>query len=312
MGVTQRQVRTALARGELVRLRHGVYVAGNAVPRDAVLRHLLMAAAHQVAAPRLIACDETAALALGVPLRAGQEAARGPLRFAQQGGGGRAGQRDVRVRVRRADLPPEHVCETESGLVVTTPARTAVDIALGLLGAARRDSAGALIALDGAARMQLHSFGGSRWAYRQQGLRESARAELAAVAGAVGRGRRGRALEEVLSWVDVRHETPIESAGAAHFEEAGLPESIPQFEIRTEGGLFIADRYFLEFGVVVEFDGEVKYAGARATILEKEREWHLRDRGHEVVRCTGREILFRPARMVDRVERVLRVRGWRG
>lgn len=91
----------------------------------------------------------------------------------------------------------------------------------------------------------------------------------------------------------------------------------PQFHI-TEDGEFVArvDFYLPELGVVVEFDGAVKYDGAEgreALVREKAREDRIRRLGYGVVRITWSQ-LYRPELIRERVEAAAQVssRGRRG
>jgi hypothetical protein len=87
---------------------------------------------------------------------------------------------------------------------------------------------------------------------------------------------------------------------------------VPQAEIQLPSRVVAVDRLFAEFGVVAEFDGAVKYTGPESLIVEKEREWGLRDLGLLVVRWTGRELFARPHLVGERLGRALRGRGWVG
>lgn len=68
----------------------------------------------------------------------------------------------------------------------------------------------------------------------------------------------------------------------------GLPEPVPQAEIRDAEGGFVArvDFLFKEQRTVVEFDGLAKYAERSDLIREKAREDALRALGYSVVRIT--------------------------
>ena len=66
-GVSRRQLQTALTSGRITRLRHGVFIASDAVPEDPVAPHVLRALAEQVAAPGRVASHETAASSIRAP-----------------------------------------------------------------------------------------------------------------------------------------------------------------------------------------------------------------------------------------------------
>lgn len=85
---------------------------------------------------------------------------------------------------------------------------------------------------------------------------------------------------------------------------------LPQF-VGTDRGEFVArvDFYLPELGVVVEFDGAVKYEGAAgrdALVREKAREGRLRRLGYAVVRITWTQ-LFAPEQIREQVEAAARL-----
>ena len=143
-------LRTALAGGAVARLIDGVYVSTEALRTDPVGRHLQLALAHQVLRPRMIASHHTAALAWGLDLDDPAAMANSPAAFiAPQGEGWRSlSLTGARIAVRR--LPTAHRTAHPSELLVTTPARTAVDVA------STCDLPEALITLDSAARHRPH------------------------------------------------------------------------------------------------------------------------------------------------------------
>lgn len=112
----------------------------------------------------------------------------------------------------------------------------------------------------------------------------------------------GRAIE----FGDARAESVGESWLRVALADFGLPAPLPQAEIRDERGVFIArvDFLFTEYGVIVEFDGAVKYGGRDALIAEKLREDRLRDLGYQVVRVTWPD-LTDPADLLARLRRAI-------
>ncbi|MFG1911640.1 type IV toxin-antitoxin system AbiEi family antitoxin domain-containing protein [Kribbella sp. NPDC048928] len=83
---------------------------------------------------------------------------------------------------------------------------------------------------------------------------------------------------------------------------------LPQAEIRDEHGKLVGrvDFLFEQYGVIVEFDGAVKYAdgGPRALLAEKVREDHLRDLGYQVVRVSWPD-LSQPAVLLAKISRAI-------
>jgi len=107
---------------------------------------------------------------------------------------------------------------------------------------------------------------------------------------------------------DGRSESVGESRLRVLLADLGLPEPILQPEIRDAAGRLVARVDFLlaRWGVIVEFDGLLKYAGsgADALVAEKVREDRLRDLGYEVVRVTWAD-LAQPLELIARIRRAI-------
>ncbi|MDX2972868.1 type IV toxin-antitoxin system AbiEi family antitoxin domain-containing protein [Kribbella solani] len=107
---------------------------------------------------------------------------------------------------------------------------------------------------------------------------------------------------------DGRAESVGESQLRVLLADLGFPTVLPQAEIRDTSGRFVARVDFLleQFGVVVEFDGAVKYGdgGPNALFAEKVREDRLRDLGYQVVRVT-RADLTTPVPLALRIRRAI-------
>lgn len=91
---------------------------------------------------------------------------------------------------------------------------------------------------------------------------------------------------------------------------------VPQLRIVGEDGRFVArvDFYLPELGVVVEFDGRIKYEGhdgAAALAAEKQREDGIRALGYGMARLVWAD-LFHPARVRAAVEQAARTATRRG
>lgn len=116
--------------------------------------------------------------------------------------------------------------------------------------------------------------------------------ELAAVLGTV-RSNGNRDAAEMVHLADARSESPGESRARVIFGMVGLPAPELQVVITAQGVSYRVDFLFRDTGVIVEFDGAVKYAGAdgrAALVAEKRREDLLRSWGYEVVRLTWRDL----------------------
>jgi hypothetical protein len=99
-----------------------------------------------------------------------------------------------------------------------------------------------------------------------------------------------RTASRAVSFGDGDSESVGESRLRVLLADLGLPPPVLQAEIRDALGQLVGRVDFLlaEWGVIVEFDGALKYAGqsAAALVREKRREDALRDLGYEVVRST--------------------------
>ncbi|WP_132299301.1 type IV toxin-antitoxin system AbiEi family antitoxin domain-containing protein [Kribbella sp. VKM Ac-2568] len=127
---------------------------------------------------------------------------------------------------------------------------------------------------------------------------------LGLFAGRTGIGTAQRAA----SFGDARSESVGESRLRVLLADLGLPAPVLQAEIRDVGGRLVARVDFLleHWGVIVEFDGALKYAGVGAEVLiaEKAREDELRDLGYEVVRAVWAD-LAQPVELVARIRRAI-------
>ena len=197
----------------------------------------------------------------------------------------RSSRREADIHHHPGALPSGHAT-TCAGTAVTTPARTAVDIAR------NTNFARALAAVDSCLR------GGVR------------RDELIATMEFCASWPGARSASRAVSAGDGRAANPGESWSRAVLIEAGLEPTALQLEVRDAAGLVgFADFGWEDRMTLGEFDGRLKYAvplgadageAARVVWAEKRREDRLRARGFEVVRWTW-EDLFRPAQLVGRV-----------
>jgi hypothetical protein len=196
------------------------------------------------------------------------------------------GSRRDGVTVTPASVPSAHRT-TVQGLRALTKARLAVD-------ALRTEElAEALMVGDGALR-----------AGATKAEIESVLGDCAGWPGVVDARTRAALL-------DVRHESPLESASVAMFVERDLPLPEPQVEIWHEGRLLgRADFGWLEQRVLGEADGKTKYVDdLPGAPPPEERVWSQRlrqadfeDIGWEVTRWTDSERRLKP----DLVERRIR------
>lgn len=195
------------------------------------------------------------------------------------------------LHLHAAPLPPGDVTVIR-GIPVTTPARTAVDIAR----AATFDQG--VVVADAA--------------LRQTGTNRPALEEvLRASAGRHGVTRAAR----VVAFADGRAASPGESRSRVLFARNHLPVPVLQREVRDRDGMHVATVDFWWGGrrpVVGEFDGEVEYGRllrpgqdpGDVVVQEKIREDHLRELGLDVVRWTWQD-LADPQHLLARLRRRL-------
>jgi hypothetical protein len=232
LGIGQRALRDAVGEGRVRRVLRGVYVRSD-LPDTVDLR---AAAAGRALKPHCVVTDRTAAWIHGVDVFVHSEhevlpavescAIRWNARPRRDGVDGRT--RDLQAR----DVM------TISGVRVTTPLRTALDLGCNLH---RRDGFAALCLL-----MQRHSL--TEETLGREALRF--------------RRRRGVVqLRQLIPWADPRVESAREAWTLLAIRDAGLPSPEPQFWIEDDGVLvFRLDFAYPLHKVAIEYDG---------------RDWHL-------------------------------------
>jgi len=296
-GISDGMIRSQVARGQLIRVRQGVFIAAAHWPDGAAERHIVVARAEQALHPESVISHGSAATIWGLP-RPGFGAWHEESVSLTMTRGSRPHRPGARYH--RWALPPTQVVRDAAGYRVTTPARTAVDLAAGL---ALPES---LVLLDSAARLACAGFVSQvrRQDYRSPGLVVAARALLAEAADAVA----CRSIERAVELADPARESAIESLSAGHFQLAGLPRPRFQEPVRTPFGMFFPDCLWPEHRLIGEADGALKYAIQGAIVAEKQREQILRDQGWAFVRWLGKEIMITPEAVVERVARALDAR----
>jgi very-short-patch-repair endonuclease len=306
LGVTDTMIRWAVDTGTVTRLTHGVFVATAAVPADLIPRHLQLALALQLRNPSAIASHRTAALAWGFDLDDAPRAASSAISFIVPQGDRVRSKKHRGMTLAVRDLPVHHRTEHPSGLLVTTPARTAVDVA-SLSGAPE-----ALVTLDSAARLDLLTRVGERRlrdAYTNEQLVQASRAPLLEASRHAATLRTRRSLAEVVPLADPRRESANESLSYGHFLLAGLPLPELQVRIRTPEGDAFPDFLWAEAMVIGEADGAVKYTSADDLVREKRRQEALELMGFRVVRWMYSDVRQRPSAVVGRIAAALDARG---
>lgn len=278
LGWTRAQIAAAVSEGVLNRVRYGLYVAESIDP-PAIDAQVLSALTDQA-----VLSHQSAAQVHGlwVPRRDGLVHVTVP---------GEAERRDSGLRIHGSRLP-ESMVLTVGGLRVTSPARTAVDLARG------RSLEDAVVAVDGAA---VHLVGGEdRRAQIRAGALDAsrldrARADLWAAYRTVWSWPGTRVVRQALELVDIRSESPAESRSRVWALDAGLPAPEVGGEVvGASGRHYFGDLVWREQGVIGEVDGLGKYGVTadevrRALADERARQADLEDAGWRFVRWTARD-----------------------
>ena len=289
-GVTEREVRSAVRAGDWVRLRRGWFIgAGDLVAAEATgRRHTVdvLAVTGALARPTAVLSHATAARIWGLPVPAGSPAdvrLTDPDRW----------RRGPGYVMAHADLPDVDVT-TAGRHRLTTVARTLVD------NAREWSELAAVAAMDVALLRGMVTEGG-----------------LQATLGRHRFAPRNPRAVRAVAAADGRAETWLETKGRLRFRAAGLPPFVPQVELWVGDRLLkVADGWYEEAAVVVEFDGRVKYVrpaygGRPEDVLfeEKRTEDALRAVGVRFVRLVNEDLGPGWAPVEDRVRRELRVPG---
>ena len=216
--------------------------------------------------------------------------------------GGRAGLRRG-VHVHSAALPQHHV-RVIDGLRVTTPERTAIDIA-------RLPSLPeALICMDAVLRrfIDLARDDGLplRMAVHDPDLIDAARARVAEVLKDMHGWPGTRTAREALELADPGAESALESESRGVLLKRGVPQPECGYPIEgADGRTYWADMAWRKGRVIGECDGLVKYADPRALYEEKRRQEAIENAGSRVIRWTRSEVARSPEQLTQRVIRAL-------
>lgn len=242
-------------RGEVRRVLRGVWVRSD-VPDTFEIRG---AAASLVVAPTVVLCDEDAAWVWGIDVRDAEEAEHGaPLQTHAL----RGGPRTRRAGCRRAsrDLDEDRDVVVVGGLRVTTPLRTALDLACKL----RRRAA--LATVD--AFMRAHGI------TREEMDRELTR---------YFRRRGVVQAREIVALGDPRAESPGESWTRLEVHDHGLPSGTPNVWVYENGlAVYRLDLAWRRRKICVEYDGREHHGPKQKVHDDSRREW-LRRRGWTVI-----------------------------
>ena len=269
--------------GELSRLRRGAYVDSVLPPTGAARHRLLIHATAAGLRRPAVVSHQSAAVLHGLPL---WDVPLDRVHVTRRPRAWNDSSSVLRCHVAR--LGNHEVTEVD-GLAVTTPVRTALDLARSLPHEA------AVVALDAALNRGLLSH-------------DLLRTRLFDLAGAPG----SRSAARAVTAADGRSASVGESRSRVILHRWKLPPSALQFEIRSgDGGLVARSDFAWEpERLVGEFDGRIKYGRllrpgqepGDAVLAEKLREAAIRDEGWGMVRWVWSD-LRRPDRLAARVRR---------
>ncbi len=289
-GYTDGELRRLRLKGDIVTIRRGVYLpAPDPRMDEAMARHsLLVAAVHPSLGPGSVVSHASAAVLLDLPLWA-VPLGRIHVTRAQRTGGRIGGT----VHLHTAPLDDDELVEV-GGVVVTSPARTVLDLARTLPFEA------AVVVADGALR-----------------LGSAGPADLAVALRRASGWPGSPSARRAVACADGASESVGESRSRVALRRAGFPTPTLQWEVRRSGTLVgRVDFGWPELRAVGEFDGRMKYGRllepgqdpGEVVFEEKLREDLLRAEGLEVARWTWDD-LARFDAAADRIRRALRRRA---
>ncbi|RZS80080.1 hypothetical protein EV189_3560 [Motilibacter rhizosphaerae] len=273
-GWTQGEINRKVRSGEWARLRHGVFleaVVHRSLPP--LGQYSMLVRAHLLKIGAATVSHGAAAALLGLPVP-------WPLSGVELTSERNETRTRDGLKVWRAPLPPGHVVAVEPDLLVTAPARTIVDCAR------TRGFRDALVVADAALRTEL-----------------TTPEELREVLEVVRTWRGSPLAARVLTSADGRSESPGETLLRVDTRGLGYAP-VPQLLVEgLSGRWYRADLGLEELGVLLEFDGAVKYRADdhRVLLAEKDREDDLRAAGWGFVRVRWSE-LGQPERLRARIE----------
>jgi hypothetical protein len=281
-GLSADKIRTRVRRGDLLPLSRGVYADGSRARKLEELaggvQLLKIAAAAAATGPDAVVSHQSAALLQRIDL-VGPAYPLVTLTCPPR----RGWHRRPGVRVHALALPAEHVT-AQVGMLLTTPARTVIDLARAL------GFQAGVVAADSA----LH---------RNLTTSEELRSVLAACPLRSGIRRAA----EVVEFADGLAESPLESIARVVIRDCGLPP--PELQVwlggTTEPSARV-DFYWKKYRTIAEVDGSIKYADPLRASNQLRRDAILRAEGFEVVHFGWQEITENPAFVLASIKTAFR------
>jgi hypothetical protein len=300
LGLTRGQVRHALDTGLLVRLRRGLVGPRAAHAPDGAPDRALLLTALRAGGDSAALSHSSAAMPQRLWLPRGVDTSSVHVTVP-----GVPERHDGGVRVHGTRLRADLVHDVD-GMRMTTPARTAVDLARG------RRLPHALVSLDSAARLLALRHGLTDRDLRDPRLRASAHAPVVATLIDAYRSLWGLpgtvVVREALPLVSLGSESPLESESRGWMLLEGLPAPVVCYHVQGRSGRwYVADFAWPDARVLGEADGAAKYgatgaAVARALREERARQHDLEAAGWAFVRWDAREL---PHSAMDRLRHAL-------
>lgn len=271
-GLSERTVRKAATRGELLRVAPGVYCSSTAwAAADSKDRQLALITAHRDRRSDAVYSHFSAAALLNLVVIGGF-----PEAIHVRSGSPSGGNRRPSIIVHSGRLSSDDVVEV-NGILVTSAARTAAD--LGTAVGFRRATATADSGLSAELATAGHYEG---LATRLDGLPNS------------------RSATKTLRFADSRSDSPGESMSRALIHELGFIAPDLQVAHPHDGGVDYVDFEWRDHKIIGEFDGRVKYqrleylgslSPAEAVFKEKVREDRLRSEPNSMVRWIWADLM---------------------
>ena len=274
LGLTRGQVGTLLDRGEIVSVQRGSYRSA-AWPVTELGRCVAACLAVRIGAISY----ETAARLWGL------RGCTGTIIHVSAPAATRTRMHDIQLH-RVCDLERNDIVRRGDGIALTSPIRTACDLAAHL---DEERLVGVIEQVLDVYRVRFVTLARTAARLTRPGRPGSARLR------AVIEGRSPEAAAK-----DSHQEVRFARA----LRHAGLPEPVPQLPVEIASGLFLhPDLGFPATGLVVELDHRAWHSGAQAAV-DKRRDRQVRLAGYETVRITDDDLRNRFDETVDEVVRI--------
>ena len=190
---------------------------------------------------------------------------------------GSAAARTEQTRYVAAKLFRGHVTK-RYGVLVTTPARTVIDLARSL------PFMDGVVVADSALHLGLVT-----------------KSELTTMLDRCGGWRGAERACRVVQFSDKRAESVLESCARVVFERNGLEPPELQAYIRTTEVDYRVDFYWPKYRTIAEADGAMKYRDPVKAIDQLKRDQLLRETGRHVLHFTWRDVFYREPRLIGRL-----------